>query len=362
MQPGILLGSTVVSTSIAGARAWRVHYASQDYQGNPTESTGLVIAPEDDGQDRPLLTWCHGTTGLGDAACPSIQVDPARELAIYFSSESTASIDYGIPGLQSFVDAGWIVCATDYQGLGTPGMHHYMVNRTNALDALNIAHVVRGMSIGAGRRLGCMGWSQGGGAAAALAELDAEYRRELALVGTVAMSPGLIPLADPASLGPALAAPTGPPDAHLVMLIAGAAAANPQLKLSDMLTPLGQSIVEGAWNTQAVHHLQDTLGRLFRLKGPIIEVKASAVGSWKEAIAAGSALHRRPGCPVHVAMDTFDGGIVVPVAWQQAYVSAVAALGGTVTSQEYPNDDHFSLPASCVSDAQAWLTPLFAAT
>jgi hypothetical protein len=110
-----------VDTNIRGARAWRIRYSSQDSSGNATESTGLVIAPIAGGNDLPVLTWCHGTTGLGDVACPSTQPDPVRELTVYFSPEATQSIDYGVPGLQGFIDEGWLVCATDYQGLGHTG-------------------------------------------------------------------------------------------------------------------------------------------------------------------------------------------------------------------------------------------------
>jgi hypothetical protein len=64
----------------------------------------------------------------------------------------------------------------------------------------------------------------------------------------------------------------------------------------------------------------------------------------------------KPICPVLVCMDTFDGGTVVPVPLQQAYVTAAQALGGMVETREYPHDDHFALPASCVHDARDWLT------
>lgn len=65
--PVALLGKESVDTSVRGARAWRI--------------------------------WCRGTTGLGDSACPSAQPDPARELALYFTPDSTAQIDYGVPDL-----------------------------------------------------------------------------------------------------------------------------------------------------------------------------------------------------------------------------------------------------------------------
>ena len=99
MQPGHLIHHEPVETSITGARAWRVRYLSRDMAGRDHEVTGMVIASVAAGTDRPLVTWCHGTTGLGDAACLSAQPDPACELTGYFTPQSTQQIDYGVPGL-----------------------------------------------------------------------------------------------------------------------------------------------------------------------------------------------------------------------------------------------------------------------
>lgn len=359
--PGALLHHEEIATSVSGAKAWKVRYASRDVNGQAHEVTGLVIAPTGAGTDRPILTWAHGTTGLGDAACPSAQPDPARELITYFTSEATQQIDYGVPGLQGFIDAGWVVCATDYQGLGTPGMHQYMVNRTNARDAVNIVHAARALPIGAGTAVGCMGWSQGGGTAAAVAELDPKDYRDLVLIGTVPMSPGVPSLAlqDPSGVAAGLSDASVPPDSHLVMMLCGFAAANPgALHLSDVLTTLGVHIVEAAWNNQPVHHLNDTIARLFRLRGPIMLSPPQNFDAWKQAIARGSAAQAKPRCPVLMCVDAFDGGTVVPVAWQQAYAKATTALGGNIEIREYPHDDHFSLPPSCVDDARQWLVGL----
>lgn len=360
-NPGTLLHHEEIATGISGASAWRVRYASRDVNGRAHESTGLVIAPATTGSDRPIMTWAHGTTGLGDAACPSAQPDPARELITYFTAEATQQIDYGVPGLQGFIDAGWVVCSTDYQGLGTPGMHHYIVNRSNARDALNIAHAARALPVGAGTTLGCMGWSQGGGTAAAVAELEPDDYRDLRLVGTVPMSPGVPSLAlqDPSGVAAGLSDASVPPDSHLVMMLCGFAAANPDtLKLSDVLTPLGVGIIESAWNNQPVHHLNDTIARLFRLEGPILASPPQNFDAWKQALQRGSAAQVKPNCPVLMCVDSFDGGTVVPVAWQRAYASAATALGADVEVREYPKDDHFSLPQSCVNDARDWLTRL----
>ena len=112
-EAGKLINHEPLTTGIAGAKAWRVRYVSRDVNGVAHEATGLVIAPAADGENRPIVTWCHGTTGLGDAACPSAQPDPAREMTLYYSAEATQQIDYGVPGLQGFIDAGWVVCATE---------------------------------------------------------------------------------------------------------------------------------------------------------------------------------------------------------------------------------------------------------
>ena len=360
-EPGSLLSKKSVDTGITGARAWRVRYISRDVNGVAQEASGLVITPTGSGDNRPMLTWCHGTTGLGDAACPSAQPDPARELITYFTPEATQQIDYGVPGLQGWIDDGWVVCATDYQGLGTPGMHQYTVNITNARDAVYLAHAARTIDTRAGTVLGCAGWSQGGGAAAAVAELDASDFGDLKLIGTVPMSPGVsrIALENPASVTAALTNPNIPPDSHLVMVLAGTFAANPTtLQLSQIFTPLGVEIIEKAWNNQPVHHLNDVIARMFRLKGAILNPNPPNFGEWKDAINAGSAAERKPVAPVLVCIDTFDNGTVVPVSWQTAYVDAARKLGGTVETREYPKDDHFSLPQSCVADARAWLNTM----
>lgn len=63
-----------------------------------------------------------------------------------------------------------------------------MVNRTQARDAVYLVHAARTLGeVGAGITFGSAGWSQGGGAAAAVAELDPEDYGDLKLVGTVCM-------------------------------------------------------------------------------------------------------------------------------------------------------------------------------
>lgn len=355
-----LISSDKIETSVVGADAFRIRYRSHDVLGKPTESTGLVIAPSSEGIERRVMSWAHGTTGLGDAASPSAQPDPARELVTYFQSNSQTQIDFGIPGLQDFINDDWIVVATDYQGLGTPGVHQYTVNRTNAIDAVTIVHAAREMALGAGRKFGVVGWSQGGGTAAAAVELDADVYGDLEIVGTVAQSPGVPSMAlKLPGLGSALGGGVIPPDGHLFMILAGMAAAFPEsLSLDDVFTPVGKKIFEENWNTQPVHHLSDILGRAFKHEGPVMEVNKEKFPAWIKAFNDASAGQKKPVAPVLVLIDAqYDGPC--PMSWQHAYIEAVTALGGDIASTDYPNDDHFSLPQASIAEARDWLAAKF---
>ena len=358
-----LIHSEQIDTSITGAVAYKVRYRSHDLNARATESTGLVIAPAGAGDNRKIMTWCHGTTGLGDAACPSNQPDPASELKTYFEIGSTTEFDYGVPGLQEFIDEGWVICATDYQGLGTEGHHQYTVSRTNAIDGVNIVHAARDLPVGAGTQFGTMGWSQGGAASAALAELDDDTFGELTLVGSVPMSPGnpISYVRVPGGLGGALASGQVPPDGHLFMILAGIQAAFPdELSLSDFYTEVGLKVHAAGWNTQPVHHLSDTLARSHQHYGPAMAIDTTKLPALMKALTAASATLVTARCPIFVTIDSQHGGSVVPVEAQQQYINDAKALGSDVSSKDYPNDDHFSLPQSCIDDARAWLNAQFA--
>jgi len=358
-----LIHSEQIDTSITGAVAYKVLYRSSDIGGRATQSTGLVIAPASAGENRKVMTWCHGTTGLGDAACPSNRPDPASELKTYFEIGSTTQYDYGVPGLQKFIDEGWVVCATDYQGLGTEGHHQYTVGVTNALDGLNIVHAARELPVGAGTQVGTMGWSQGGAASAALAELPDEAFGELTLVGSVPMSPG-VPVSYirlPHGLGGALTSGEVPPDGHLFMILAGVQAAFPdELALTDFYTEVGIKVHAAGWNTQPVHHLSDALARSNQHYGPVMKIDQTTLPALLKALTQASASRVKARCPIFVTIDSQHDGSVVPVDAQQQYINDAKALGSDVSSKDYPNDDHFSLPQSCIEDARAWLGAQFA--
>jgi pimeloyl-ACP methyl ester carboxylesterase len=101
-------------------------------------------------------------------------------------------VEYEVLAAYSLLSQGYGVVITDYEGLGTPGAHTY-VNRASeahaVLDAARAARQLQGTKISGDGPVAAYGYSQGGGAAAAAAEIADEYAPELDLVGTYAGAP-----------------------------------------------------------------------------------------------------------------------------------------------------------------------------
>ncbi|MFN8073460.1 MAG: alpha/beta fold hydrolase, partial [Mycobacterium sp.] len=185
------------------ATGTRVMYRSIDSRGNPMAVTGTYFEPFNDwpgAGPRPLIVYGPGTQGLGDQCAPSRMFNQG----IHFAPFLDIAFNYESMFLATLVARGFAVMMTDYQGLGTPGVHTY-VNRIAEADAMldagRAAMRLPGTSLDAGGPMAMFGYSQGGGAAAAAAELASSYAPELNIVGTYAGAPPadleeLIPFTD----------------------------------------------------------------------------------------------------------------------------------------------------------------------
>src|SRR5437588_2936503 len=84
---------------------------------------------------------------------------------------------------------GWALAITDYEGLGTPGDHTYMVGRAlgpNVLDAMRAARELEPAELPAQGPAAIVGYSEGGAAAAWAAQLQPRYAPEVPLVAVAA--------------------------------------------------------------------------------------------------------------------------------------------------------------------------------
>jgi pimeloyl-ACP methyl ester carboxylesterase len=174
--PGRLLRQEVIDGAPLGATTYRVLYRSTGLDNKPILVSGVVIVPSGDPPPggRPILAWAHPTSGVVSRCAPS--------LAIFLFEQ--------IQGLRSFVRDGYVVAATDYPGLGTPGPHPYLVGTSEAravIDSVRVAASLPGA--GGGKRFVVWGHSQGGHAALFTGIIAKTYAPELDLLGVAAAAP-----------------------------------------------------------------------------------------------------------------------------------------------------------------------------
>lgn len=151
----------------------RVMYTSTSLRGETIAVTGLVATPTSPpppGGYR-VLTWAHGTTGMADVCAPSLDTVGA------------------FPAVNALLDRGWLVVGTDYEGLGTPGLHPYIVGDSQARGVIDIVRAARNLSPDVSADYVVWGHSQGGHASMFTAHIAEEWAPELRLVGAVAGAP-----------------------------------------------------------------------------------------------------------------------------------------------------------------------------
>ncbi|MDX3537453.1 lipase family protein [Streptomyces sp. MB09-01] len=210
-------------------KAWKIHYRSTTADGAPNIVSGTVIVPQDGRTGpRPLITYAVGTVGLGDSCAPSNNLPHGTAMEANL--------------IQQLTLRGWAVVVTDYEGLGTPGVHTYTVGPSAGhavLDAVRAAQRLPGTGLSATGPVGIMGYSQGGQASSWAAELQGSYAPELQVKGTATGGvPGdLLEVADfnNGSYGSGL----------IFMAAAGQDAAFPELELDSYLNPAGRLLVSG---------------------------------------------------------------------------------------------------------------------
>ncbi|RYB93185.1 lipase [Nocardioides oleivorans] len=155
----------------------RVLYRTTNRTGKAIAVSGTVLVPRSPWVgvgSRPVIGYAPGTQGMADRCAPSRQ----------FSE----GIEYEGIGIEGLLLRGYAVAMPDYEGLGTAGVHTYMdrVSQGRAtLDVVRAAQRLSGTGLTTNSPVGIMGYSQGGGAAAAAAELASSYAPDLKVRGAV---------------------------------------------------------------------------------------------------------------------------------------------------------------------------------
>ncbi len=262
------------------ARAWRVLYRSTSAIGEPVAVSGTVLLPPGGtSRPRPLLGYAVGTHGIGDAAAPS------RLLVRGLEWEA---------GLMAMALArGWALAITDYQGLGTPGDHTYMVGRAlgpDVLDAMRAARALAPDELPAGGPAAIMGYSEGGAAAAWAAQLQPTYAPELPLAAVAAGAAA----ANIETAGSIL------DGTFFSFFIAyggiGYAAAYPELDLDSNLTARSRSGIEALRRSTIVHAMLS--GPRFAKASDLTEPNVLELPEWRRRLRENRLGLMAPAAPV----------------------------------------------------------------
>ncbi len=173
---GQVVRSQPLGVQVPNGSALRILYRTQKANGQKTFASGMVFLPDNNqaGTPRPVVAWAHGTVGMGDQCAPSRSPNPTNNIG----------------WVGDMLAKGWVVTATDYAGLGTPGTEGYLVGDDESRDVLNGVRALQYIpQANAGPRFAVWGHSQGGHAALFTAAQASSYAPELRLAGTVASAP-----------------------------------------------------------------------------------------------------------------------------------------------------------------------------
>nr|WP_206364798.1 lipase family protein [Sphingomonas populi] len=192
----------------------------------------------------PVVAWSHGTVGVADVCAPS------------WAGPSTRDAAY----LGRWLGAGFAVVATDYEGLGTPGMHPYLLWRSEGRSVLDAARAAIAARPGAiANRVLIVGQSQGSGAAIGATYLAPSYAPDLHVLGTVAT--GLVmTIAERKGTGylgkdAALTDPTKMDGAFAMLRVGGIdRALHPDIDPATIVTPKGRPMLTAA-RTACLHDM-----------------------------------------------------------------------------------------------------------
>jgi len=241
-RPGTVVRSSVLRKSLwipGTQKAYKLTYVTANTFGQTATSTGTVFIPKGKAPSGgwPVISWAHGTSGIGDSCAPS-KVGPAlpeRDFAY----------------LGRWMSEGYAIVASDYAGLGTPGQLAYLDGKAAAHNIVDMVKAGRRFTrdrLPASMRLSrawvTVGQSQGGGASIYTARYATEYGgRGLSYRGAVGTGTPANIEKVMLTMGPKLPPVTALPKgitAYVAYILASLDYARPELGIDGALTDVGR--------------------------------------------------------------------------------------------------------------------------
>ncbi|PTL59423.1 lipase family protein [Paraconexibacter algicola] len=341
---------------VPGARRTiTVLHRSRAIDGTPNVASASVAFPRADppaGGWRTVV-WNHVTTGAADSCAPTRTREDSPE------REKMTRAD---PMVRALLEAGFVVVRPDYEGLGTPGGHPYLVGRSLARTSVDAFRAARAVARRIGPRWLVAGHSEGGQAALFTGALGRAAVPGTTLEGVVAMAPPTH-MRDYFALGPLIPV-AGPGVAELStlagLILHGAALAEPRLArlyregaLSDRALALLPHLEERCFLELG---RRDSWGGLAPAAIPGPRLDAARELLYRVLDESDPRAVRIPaGLPVRLDQGVIDP--VVPVVFTEELVAGLRRGGTDVTYRRYPTATHQNITAAdqAVVPATAWI-------
>jgi acetyl esterase/lipase len=321
------------------ANAFRILYRSTSPSGQTIPVSGAIFIPTGQAPagGRNIIAWAHPTSGVMPPCAPSLMPDVGGMMW----------------NLGAMIDAGYIVVVTDYPGLGTDGIHPYLIGESEARSVIDSVRAARDIpNSGASNRFAVWGHSQGGHAALYTGEIAARYAPDLKLVGVAAAAPAtyLVELFD--------ADASTEQDLLAMTVLSWTRLENrplTELVEPDVMSAFEQTAhdcIESVAEFEAIEKAETPLKDQKFLK-----VNPAATDPWK-----GIMLHNTPGqspagAPVFIAQGLAD--TTVNPAITKKFGEALCAQGVPVSFVEMPGVTHTFAARDSANAALQWMDGRF---
>jgi acetyl esterase/lipase len=339
-KPGHILRVHPQIGGALNAKAYRVIYRSTGLNGQPIAVSGTIIFPVGPApkRGRDIVAWAHYTTGVAERCAPTLLPNLGGTIA----------------GLEQMLTEGYVVVATDYEGLGLPGVHAYLVGISEARSVLDAVRAARDLAgAHATDRFIVWGHSQGGHAALFTGELAAEYAPELKLVGIAAAAPAtnLVELFNSARgsiAGNSLTA---------MALLSWSKTYN--LPLDSVLDDgVGKRFEKVAQSCiQSISQMLKLLQLAKPLQKTFLKTDPTTLPAWRDLMVRNSPTKAPAGVPVFIAQGTGDDTIKPSIT--RDYVKQLCAAGTPVVLKLLKGVSHSFAAENSAHQAVAWMDDRF---
>jgi dienelactone hydrolase len=343
-KPGDIIRTEPMPGAPAGSTATKVLYHSTSVSGQDIAVSGFVVVPDTPAPEggRPVVTWAHPTTGVVDACAPSLS-------PLGFST---------IGGLAPLLQAGYVVAATDYEGLGTPGVHPYLVGDSQGRGVLDAARAAASLpEASASKKVAVWGWSQGGQASLFAGQLASTYAPDLQVVGVAAAAPAgelATLLSDDIDTTSGIILAAYALNAYQYVY----ASSTPGLDANALLTPAGQQAVPEIVKLCDLTQSQQLQAIATPLINGFVTVNPSTTPPWPDLLAANTPGGFPIPAPVLIAQGDADP-LVIP-STTATLAQNLCARSDTVELKTYPGAVHTNIAFVSADDVVAWIGSRFA--